>query len=72
MTSPFRPFQRSQLYTQCEECRMTVDLSRAGACARCRRILCNAHLHGSFLRRLVVDIGADAVCVRCRSAQTPA
>ena len=72
MTSPFRPFQRSQLYTQCEECRLSVDLTRAGACERCRRILCNTHLHGSFLRRLIVDIGAKSLCVRCRSGQTPA
>ena len=72
MTSPFRPFQRSQLFTQCEECRRTVNLSHAGACSRCRRILCNTHLHGSFLRRLIVDIGADAVCLRCRAGQSPA
>lgn len=51
---------------------MSVDLTRAGACARCRRILCNTHLHGSFLRRLIVDVGAEALCVRCRSGQTPA
>ncbi len=72
MPSPFRPFQRSQLFTQCEECRRAVDLTGAGACARCRRILCGDHLHGSLFRRLAVDIGAEAVCVRCRSGQPAA
>lgn len=67
MTNPFRLFQSSQLWTTCEECRRTVNLSRAGACERCRRALCNDHLHGSFARRLLVDLGARAVCVRCRS-----
>ena len=67
MASPFRPFHRSVIFTQCEECRANVDLTRAGACARCRRILCNTHLHGSFFRRLYVDIGAEAICVSCRA-----
>lgn len=66
MTSPFRVFRSSGLWTQCEECRLQVNLSSAGACRRCRRILCNKHLHGSFVRRLLVDLGADAVCLRCR------
>jgi hypothetical protein len=67
MNSPFRPFQRSQIYTQCEECRISVDLTGAGACTQCRRILCGEHLHGSVFRRLAVDLGAEALCLRCRS-----
>lgn len=70
MTSPFRPFRNSQFFTDCEECRRRVNLSSAGACSRCRRILCNAHLHGSFFRRLHVDMGAEAVCVKCRQTET--
>jgi hypothetical protein len=66
MTSPFRVFRSSGLWTQCEECRLRVNLSSAGACRRCRRILCNTHLHGSFLRRLLVDFGAEPLCLRCR------
>lgn len=72
MTSPLNPFRPSVLFTQCEQCKRTVDLSRAGACARCKRILCNTHLHGSFLRRLRVDLGAEPVCVSCRSGQAGA
>jgi hypothetical protein len=68
MSAPFRLFRRSELWTQCEECRATVDLSRAGACIRCRRILCNTHLHGSFVRRMLVDFGAEPVCVKCRES----
>ena len=57
------------MWTECEECRLPVDLTRAGACMRCRRVLCNAHLHGGFLRRLVVDVAlAEPVCVRCRAS----
>jgi hypothetical protein len=66
MTSPLRVFRRSNLWTQCEECGRSVDLSSAGACARCKRILCHTHLHGSFVRRLWVDLGAEPVCVTCR------
>jgi hypothetical protein len=68
VTSPFRLFRRSNLITECEECRLPVDLTRAGACTRCRRVLCNTHLHGSFFRRLLVDLMASPpVCVRCRT-----
>jgi hypothetical protein len=67
VTQPFRVFRRSNLLTECEECRLPVDLSRAGACIRCRRVLCHGHLHGSFLRRLVVDMAlAPPVCLTCR------
>jgi hypothetical protein len=69
VTSPLRPFRSSIIFTECEQCRRTVDLTRLGACARCRRVLCNTHLHGSFFRRLYVDIGAEAVCVKCRLEQ---
>lgn len=72
MTSPFRVFRSSGLWTQCEECRLRVNLSRAGACRRCRRILCNTHLHGSFLRRLLVDFGAEPLCLRCRREELTA
>jgi len=71
VSQPFRVFRRSNLLTECEECRLPVDLSRAGGCARCRRVLCNRHLYGSFVRRLIADVLATApVCVRCREAET--
>lgn len=67
MTGPFAIFRRSSLWTDCEECRLRVNLSKAGACSRCRRILCYTHLHGSFARQLIVDIGfAQPVCKACR------
>lgn len=67
MTAPLRVFRRSNLYTQCEQCHATVDLTRAGACPRCKRVLCNKHLHGSFFRRLMTDLGAATLCLRCRA-----
>jgi len=66
-----RMFQRSGIWTECEECRRSVDLSRAGGCIQCRRVLCNTHLHGSFIRRLLVDLGARPLCQRCRQRLTP-
>lgn len=66
MPGGFTVFKASELWTDCEQCRLRVNLSRAGACRRCRRVLCNTHLHGSFVRRLLVDLGAEPLCVRCR------
>jgi hypothetical protein len=68
MSTPFRVFRRSDLFTQCEQCKRTLDLSQLGACRRCRRVLCNAHLYGSFVRRLLADLGAEAVCLKCRTS----
>lgn len=70
MASPLRPFRSSQFQTQCEQCRLTMDLNRIGVCEQCRRILCHTHLHGSFVRRLLVDLGAAPVCVQCRARAT--
>ncbi|MEK7403316.1 MAG: hypothetical protein AABZ80_13245 [Gemmatimonadota bacterium] len=68
MTSPFSFFRNSNLWTDCEACREKVNLSQAGACSQCRRVLCNRHLHGSFVRRLLYDIGlTEAVCAECRA-----
>ena len=63
-----RIFQRSNIFTQCEECKLRYDLTQAGACRECKRVLCNTHLHGSFWQRLKVDFGSPAVCVKCRGA----
>lgn len=63
----FRLFRDTDLATDCDECGGRVDLMKGGACVRCRRILCFAHLHGSFVRRLATDLGAQTLCVRCRT-----
>jgi hypothetical protein len=52
--------------TECDVCGRRFDLMTGGACQRCRRVLCAQHLHGSWTRRLFVDLGAKAVCVECR------
>ena len=68
MPSPFAVFRESNLWTDCEECRLRVNLSRAGACTKCKRILCYTHLHGSFVRRLLIDLGiGENVCIKCRT-----
>jgi uncharacterized paraquat-inducible protein A len=60
-------FRSSQVTTDCDQCHGRVDLLKGGVCTRCRRILCYRHLHGSFLRRLLADLGAATICVQCRA-----
>jgi hypothetical protein len=60
-------FRNSQVSTDCDQCHGRVDLIKGGVCVQCRRILCASHLHGSFVRRLLVDLGASSVCVQCRA-----
>jgi hypothetical protein len=55
---------------ECDRCGVRFNLIHGGVCERCGRILCRAHLHGSWLRQLLVDVGAHAVCTDCR-AGTP-
>jgi hypothetical protein len=52
--------------TECEACGRRFDLVAGGACMKCKRALCFMHLHGSWVRRLMVDFGAAPVCVSCR------
>jgi hypothetical protein len=66
----FGLFRDSELATDCDQCGGRVDLLKGGACVRCRRILCFTHLHGSFVRRLATDLGAEMLCVRCRAGGT--
>jgi hypothetical protein len=61
-------FRSTDVTTDCDECGGRVDLIKGGVCVRCRRILCYRHLHGSFVRRLLTDLGADTVCVSCRAS----
>lgn len=63
-------FHDSELHTQCDRCGGRVDLVRGGVCTECRQILCYRHLYGSWLRRLLADIGGDARCVACRAGHT--
>jgi hypothetical protein len=62
-------FRSTDITTDCDQCGGRVDLIKGGVCTRCRRILCYQHLHGSFTRRLLTDLGADVVCVKCRAAR---
>jgi hypothetical protein len=63
----FEFFRSTDIYTDCDQCGGRVDLIKGGVCVRCRRILCAQHLHGSFVRRLLTDLGAETVCVACRA-----
>ncbi|MDB4899165.1 MAG: hypothetical protein JWN53_973 [Gemmatimonadetes bacterium] len=65
----FEIFRSSQISTDCDRCGGRVDMVKGGVCTQCRRILCGMHLHGSFLRRLMTDLGAEIVCVECRAAR---
>jgi hypothetical protein len=59
-------FRDTEMRADCEACGGRVDIVRGGACMKCRRVLCEAHLHGSFFRRLLTDLGAAVLCVQCR------
>jgi hypothetical protein len=72
MTRRIRVFRRTEMATDCDVCGVRFDLVSGGVCTRCRKILCARHLHGSFFRRLLVDLGAPSVCVACRSGGAPA
>jgi hypothetical protein len=61
-----RMFRQTDLGTECDACNARIDLVTGGVCEQCKRILCERHLHGSWLRRMRHDIGGKAVCVRCR------
>jgi len=66
--SRFEFFRSTQITTNCDQCDGRVDLIKGGVCTRCRRILCFAHLHGTWFRRLSTDLGAATECVRCRTS----
>jgi hypothetical protein len=68
MSRRIRLFRRTEMATECDVCGLRFDLISGGACLRCRKILCATHLHGSWLRRLLVDFGADPICCACRQA----
>ena len=68
MRRRIRWLMNSEITTECDACGRPVDLVTGGACARCKKALCFAHLHGSWVRRLMVDFGAAPICVACRHA----
>lgn len=69
MVRPFRVFAQTEMATECDACGARFDLVKGGVCVQCRRVLCARHLHGSFLRRLLVDLGAAPRCLACRAGQ---
>jgi hypothetical protein len=69
MTGKVRMFMHSEIATECDVCHRQFDVVAGGACPRCRRVLCSQHLHGSWVRRLQVDFGAEPVCCACRRGE---
>ncbi len=63
-------FRKSIFTADCDRCGARFHIGSGGVCERCRRILCNYHLHGSLVRRLQVHFGAAPVCVACRAGAT--
>ena len=58
--------RETEVKTDCEVCGRFFDIIKGGVCQRCRRILCPAHLHGSWTRRIVADVTGRSICVDCR------
>ncbi|MBK8247592.1 MAG: hypothetical protein IPK85_09380 [Gemmatimonadetes bacterium] len=66
------PFFRSSIFrTECDACGKPFPVNTGGVCERCRRILCAEHLHGSFVRRIAIAVGAPMLCVTCRAGESP-
>jgi hypothetical protein len=63
-------FTSALVRTECDICNDRFDTSHGGVCAKCNRILCMKHLHGSWFHRLAFDLGGKSVCVECRSPTT--
>jgi hypothetical protein len=63
-------FKKANFETECDACHKPFSVSTGGVCERCRRILCNDHLHGSLARRIAIGFGAPMICVRCRAEAT--
>ncbi|HEX9563518.1 MAG TPA: hypothetical protein VF981_06095 [Gemmatimonadaceae bacterium] len=70
--SPMQIFRKSIFSSECDECGHPFPVNQGGVCDRCRRILCNTHLHGSAWRRLSIALGAPYRCVTCRAGREPA
>ncbi len=67
MHHKIRYLRQTDLGTECDACGGRVDLVRGGVCEQCRRILCEQHLHGSWLRRMIHEFRRPIVCVACRA-----
>jgi hypothetical protein len=60
-------FTTALVRTECDICDYRFDPIHGGVCEKCKRILCMKHLHGSWIRRLQVDLGSRSICVECRA-----
>lgn len=67
MGDKIRYLRRTDLGTECDACGGRLDLMTGGVCDECRRILCERHLHGSWLRRMWHEFAKPVRCVRCRT-----
>ena len=61
-----RFFRETDVKTDCDACGVFFDLIKGGVCDKCRRILCDRHLNGSWAQRVMADITGKHVCVQCR------
>ena len=65
-------FKKSMFFSECDRCHVRFHIGQGGVCERCRKILCDNHLHGSLVRRVQVSFGAPVVCVACRARRQTA
>jgi hypothetical protein len=64
-------FKKSIFFSECDRCHARFHIGAGGVCERCRKILCDNHLHGSLIRRIQVSFGAPPVCINCRAQRSP-
>jgi hypothetical protein len=61
-----RFFRETDVKTNCDACGVFFDLLKGGVCERCKHILCDRHLNGSWTHRLIADVTNRHICVQCR------
>jgi hypothetical protein len=60
-------FRQSAFSWQCDKCKVFFKAGKGGACALCKRALCDAHLYGSFFEKIRARFSSERViCVECR------
>ena len=65
-------FRESSFRTRCERCKTVFPAGKGGVCLECRRILCDAHLHGSLWRKLASSVRRNDICTECRAKRLEA
>jgi hypothetical protein len=62
---------RSDVAAACDECGAMFDPGAGGYCARCERLLCERHYHGTRWEKLWRVLTRRALCRSCARGEAP-